>query len=673
MKNIRYKSFLTGSILLLALQIHAQPVQPVTSKPLNSFGLDEVTLLDREFRLRQELDLNYIKTLEPDKYLSHFRRNAGIETDSQGNPIDNTIRYGGWESLGSSTFGHYLSAMSMMYRVTGDTTLLHKINYIIEELDFIQRNPVYEDENLRKGVLVAFDRDHHDHVREPNFLRTYNELREGRVNLTSAPNKRDAAVENPFYKSFYWLSGGLSWYTNHKIYAGIRDAYLYTGNPKAKKVFLYFCDWACWATEKLNEQAMARMLYSEHGAMNEMLVEAYALSGDRKYLNCAYRFNERETIYPCMKGDTGEIAGTISNTHANAQIPQFYGVLKEFEYTGNSGYKDAADHFFRYVLSQQSFVTGGNSEWEQFRSPGDIASQITRRSGETCNTYNMLKIAKGLFEYSGDAFYADYMERALYNHILPSMHTAQLGAYTYFLSLEPGYFKTFSKPYDSHWCCVGTGMENPAKYGEFIYFHRDKEVFVNMYVASELNWKEQDFQMRTNTDFPRDSKVQFYILKNGGGLSSLSLRIPLWAEMEDVTVNGKSVAFTKQKGFLKLERDWEKGDVIEVKIPMSLRKEYIPNCSDRFALFYGPVLLAGKLGKSDMPETVFAFGENDFTRSDRYDYKDAIPDFQKGTSAARCLTKTAPADLKFLSITGIEFVPFYEIMEERHSVYWKEK
>lgn len=656
-----------------AIWLYRAPVHPAVAKRFQSFGLDEVTLKDKEWKFRQDHDLAYIRTLEPDRYLSPFRRNAGIEVDSKGNPVDNTKHYSGWETLGSSTFGHYLSALSMMYKVTGDTTLLHKINYIIDELDFIQRNPGYENESLRNGALVAFDRDRRDHVREPNFLRTYDELRQGKVNLTFAPDNRGATVENAYFKTFYWLSGGLAWYTNHKIYAGIRDAYLYAGNPKAKKVFLYFCDWACWATGKLDENSFARMLYSEHGAMNEMLTDAYILSGDQKYLDCAFRFNEQETIAPCMTGDTKGIAKAISHTHANAQIPQFYGLLKEFEYTGDDRLKNATKNFFQYVTNYQSFATGGNSEWEQFRSAGNINAQITRRSGETCNTYNMLKIAKGLFEFTGDTLYPDYMERALYNHILPSIHTGQLGAFTYFLSLEPGYFKTFSRPYDSHWCCVGTGMENHAKYGEFIYFHQEKEVYVNLWVASTLSWKDKGFQMETVTDFPYGSKVRFMIQQNEGKISALNLRIPRWTDAMEVKVNGNTLKSENRNGYLRLERFWKAGDVIELVVPMHLRKEYVPDSPDKFAFFYGPVLLAGKLGKSGMPDQVFARGENDFTHTDQYDYKGNMPCFSKGFPADVCLKAVEKDKLSFISEEGIEFVPLYQIMEERYSVYWQEK
>ena len=426
-------------------------------------------------------------------------------------------------------------------------------------------------------------------------------------------------------------------------------------------------------TEKLTDHAFARMLYSEHGAMNEMLTDAYAFSGERKYLDCAFRFNEQETMVPCIDGDIKKIAETISHTHANAQIPQFYGLIKEFEYTGDSLFKVAAENFFKYVTNYQSFVTGGNSEWEQFRAPGNIMAQVTRRSGETCNTYNMLKIAKGLFELTGDTLYLNYMERALYNHILPSIHTSQPGAFTYFLSLEPGYFKTFSRPYDSHWCCVGTGMENHAKYGEFIYFHHEKEVYVNLFVASALCWEKEGFQMETITDFPYESDVRFRILQNKGRIATLKIRIPRWAKEVGVKVNGKTIKYKNRDGYLKLEKLWKIGDLVELTLPMYLRKEYVPNCSEKFAFFYGPVLLAGRLGNEGMPDQVFARGENDFTRTDQYDYKGNIPFFPKGVSADACLEIMDKSELQFISGEGTEFIPFYKILEERYSVYWKEE
>lgn len=662
------------SLLFLSIsQLNAQSIQPVVQKKYTSFELNEVKLHDEEFKSRQLHDFNYIRTLDPDRYLAPFRRNAGVVTDSKGNPVDNKKHYGGWEYLGSSTFGHYLSAISMMYKVTGEKSLLDKINYMIEELDYIQRNPTYPNENLKQGVLVAFDRNNQDQIQEPNFLRTYDELRAGNVNLTSAPNKRTATVATPFYKNFYWLSGGLSWYTNHKIYAGIRDAYRYTGNPKAKKVFLFFCDWACWVTENLSEKAFASMLYSEHGAINEMLVEAYAWSGDKKYLDCALRFNEREMIMPCVEGNRSKIAEAISNTHANAQIPQFFGVLKEYEYTGEESWLKAAENFFRYVTEQQSFVTGGNSEWEQFREPANIDAQVTRRSGETCNTYNMLKIAKGLFEYTADNTCAEYCERALYNHILPSIHTGKLGAFTYFLSLEPGYFKTFSRPYDSHWCCVGTGMENHAKYGEFIYFHTEKDLFVNLYIASELVWKEKGLKIKAETDFPYNETIVYRILECDGKEWAINYRNPDWAKDVTIKVNGKKVMPSDRNGYFEIKRKWKVNDVVELVLPLTLRKEYMPGRPDKFAFFYGPVLLAGKLGKENMPETVFARGENDFTGSRNYDYNRTIPVFQKTKDAKECLSRETGPGIRFRSEHGIELVPFYDVMEERYTVYWEEK
>ena len=666
------------AVVLMMSHLQVQSINPVKDKVYPAFELDEVSLLDSEFKLRQDHDLKYLETLDPDMYLAHFRRNAGITTNSKGEAINNKNHYHGWEYGGSSTFGHYLSAISMMYKVTGDVALLEKINYIIDELDYIQHNPVYSDESLNKGVLVAYDRDDQDKVKEPNFLRTFDELRNGIVNLTTRSDDRNATATNPYYKTFYWLSGGLSWYTNHKIYAGIRDAYRYTGNEKAKDVFLYFCDWACWVTENLTDEQFGKMLYSEHGGMNEMLTEAYAMTGDTKYLTYAKKFNESETISPCIDGNMTRIATAISNTHANAQIPQFYGTLKEYEYTGETDFLNASKNFFKYVTEQQSFATGGNSEWEQFRTANSINAQITRRSGESCNTYNMLKIAKGLFEYTGDEIYADYCERALYNHILASINTNELGAFTYFLSLEPGYFKTFSRPYDAHWCCAGTGMENHAKYGEFIYFHTDKDIYVNLYVASELNWKDKSFKMTTETKFPYSENITYQIKESDGTSRAIYLRYPDWAKKGmTVTVNGQPIETSNvQRGsYIKIERNWAVNDKIEIVLPLTLWKEAVPGYSKRFAIFYGPVLLAGKLGTANMPESVLAGGENDYTKTTTYDYKGTLPVFTSNLAADKCLELTDASTLTFKSLAtapqnGIEFVPLYNIMNERYSVYW---
>ena len=658
--------------------IAGNTIAPIAIKSVQPFDLTNVRLSDGIFKQRQDHDLEYIKTLDPDKYLNHFRRNAGITTNSSGVAINNKNHYSGWESLGSSTFGHYISALVNMYKSTGDTDCLLKTNYIIDELYYIQNNATNPDSNFTKGALVAFYNNDNDQPQEPDFIATFNELRSGLVKLTNKSDSRTAIVTDPYYKYFYWLSGGLPWYTNHKIFAGIRDAYKCNGNEKAKSVFLKYCDWVCWVSANISVDNFQKMLWSEHGGMNEVLTDAYAISGDTKYLTYSLKFNEQVTMNVCVNGTQSQIASAISNTHANAQIPQFFGALRQYEYTGTVDYLNIAKNFFTYVAAQQTFATGGNSEWEQFRTPSNISSQITRRSGESCNTYNMLKIAKVLYEFTGSETYADYYERALYNHILASMHMNYLGAFTYFVSLESGFFKTFSTPYDAHWCCVGTGMENHGKYGEFIYFHNHNDLFVNMFIPSTLNWSEKGFKVRIITQFPESDVVYLVVNATDGAQRNINIRYPQWAEKGiAVKINGQNQTITTAKGqYISLNKTWSVNDTIELTIPLSLRKEVVPNTTNQFAFFYGPVLLAGKLGNSDMPASVQASDQNAYTSVTTYNYKGIVPYFKSDVSAEQALTPVVGSPLTFKATntyptSEITFVPLYNIQDERYAVYWK--
>jgi DUF1680 family protein len=457
-------------------------VPPVVALQAEPFPLQNVRLLDGPFRHAMELDRNYLLSLEPDRLLYSFRLNAGLRSVAK--------PYGGWMTPGrvscAEFVGHYLSACALMYASTGDEQLKEKANEVVAGFAECQ-------EKLGTGYL---------HTKPDNFT---------------------TRGEAPL---------GL-WYQIHKLMAGLLDVYVYCDNPQALDIARKLGDWAKIGCDKLTDDQMQKMLDIEPGGINEAFADLYALTGEQKYLQLALRFNHMEVIGPASRG-----VDNLDGKHANTQIPKFVGTARQYELTGQDWLKTASTFFWNTVVKERSYVIGGNSMGEHFSAKAKLSEALGPDTCETCNTYNMLKLTRHLFMWEPRAEYADYYERALYNHILASQNPVN-GMMCYFLPLANGP-KDYCTQEDSFWCCTGTGVENHAKYGDSIYFHQGQAaLFVNLFIASELRWLAAGITLRQETKYPAEGSSRLVFTCEQPVALHLNIRHPHWATSGfEIKVNG---------------------------------------------------------------------------------------------------------------------------------------
>ena len=428
--------------------------------------------------------------------------------------------------------GHYLSALSLMYASTGDAELKQRVDYLVAGLAECQSNSVSA--GFHAGYLSAF------------------------------PESFIDRVEN---RKPVWAP----WYTLHKIMAGLFDASQLCGNAQALEVLTNMANWVKFRVDNLPEEKMQASLDTEFGGMNEVLANLYGVTGNADYLKTAEAFNQKTIFDPLARGED-----KLNGLHANTQIPKMIGAARQYELTGDARDADIAKFFWERVALHRSYVIGGHSDREHFFPTNDFAKHLSAETAETCNTYNMLKLTRHLFAWQPDATTMDFYERALYNDILASQDP-DTGMFTYFMSLKPGHFKTYSTPDISFWCCVGTGMENHAKYGDTIYFHGDNSLFVNLFIPSELSWPEKNLVVRQETKFPESDTTVLTFQTPTPAQLALKIRWPAWAEKISVRVNGKKQKISGAPGsYVSLDREWHNGDRVEIQLPMKLHTEPLP-------------------------------------------------------------------------------------------------
>jgi len=457
-------------------------------------------------------------------------------------------------------------------------------------------------------------------------------------------------------------------YTFHKIMAGLVDMFEQTGNAQALETVEKTAHWVKSRTDRSDEDHMEIVLnHTEQGGMNEVLTNLFSLTGNPEYLETAHRFNEKHYTKP-LAGHRDELKGE----HVNSFIPNVIGAAREYEMTGDPSLYEIATYFWNQVAGARSYATGGTSNGESWQAdPYVISTELGKDSHESCCTYNILKLTRHLFSWEAKAEYADYYERALFNGILPTQDPAT-GMMMYYVPMMPGMFKTFMTPFDSFWCCTGTGMENHAKYGDSIYFHDQDGVFVNLFIASELKWPEKGFSLRQETKFPEEGKTTLIVTAAKPGEMALRVRIPWWIGKGGfVKVNDRKIeAFAAPSSYLTLKRAWKKGDRIEVILPMKLRLERTPDNVNIAAVLYGPIVLAGQLGPVGLPEDKI-FGpygpSGDPTAVPKLTVKSADPSTWLKPVAGMSLTfQTTGVGVP----TDITLVPFYKLFGQRYTVYW---
>lgn len=608
---------------------------PVKVKP---FALHEVRLLDGPFKQAEELDTRYLLELEPDRLLAPYVREAGLPVVAGS--------YGNWENTGLDGHigGHYLSALSLMYASTGDVRIKERLDYMLAQLRRCQ-------EAAGDGYLGGV----------PGGKAMWKDIAAGKI----------AAGSFELNKKWVPL------YNIHKIYAGLRDAWTMTGNGEAREMLVKLSDWALRLVSGLSDKQIQQMLRSEHGGLNEVFADVAAITGEYKYLLLARRFSHQVILQPLLaKKDQ------LTGLHANTQIPKVIGYERIAQVAGDTSWHQAARFFWETVVRHRSVSIGGNSVREHFHSGSDFSSMMKDIQGpESCNTYNMLRLTKMLYEDSGEAGYVDYYERALYNHIYSTQHPRQ-GGLVYFTPMRAGHYRVYSQPHTSFWCCVGSGLESHAKYGEMIYARDSGGLYVNMFIPSKLYWKEKDVEVVQRTAFPDEEFTELTIDPCQKTEFSLNLRCPGWVRPGGaaVWVNGKRQAVAAAPGeYITVTRRWKKGDRVKLRLPMHLAAECLPDSSGYYSFLYGPVVLAARTGQAEMPGT-FA----DDSRGGHIASGPGVPLQEMPViigEPEQVLSQIAPAGEGKLSFrltcstlrqdTTLMLEPFSRLHEARYMAYWQ--
>jgi DUF1680 family protein len=454
--------------------------------------------------------------------------------------------------------------------------------------------------------------------------------------------------------------------------AGLRDVHLYCDSRRALEVLVKLCDWAQSLTANLTDAQFQKMLNTEHGGMNEILADVYVLTGDLKNLQVSQRFCHRAVLDPLAQQ-----RDTLDNLHSNTQIPKFIGFSRLYALTGQADYNAASKFFWQTVTSNRSFITGGNGDREHFFPAKSFAQHLaSAKTMETCCTYNMLRLTRMLYSLDPSPAYADYYERALYNGILASQDPDS-GMMTYFQPTRPGYLKLYCTPIDSFWCCTGTGMENHAKYGDSIYFQSADALYVNLFIASKLSWKEKGLTVTQTTNFPDEPSTNLKLTMSSPTTLTLNIRHPAWCQMVTIKVNGRPQTASQMPGsFVAITRKWRDGDEVDVDLPMTLRTEPLPGTTDTLAVIYGPIVLAGKLGQQGIASGADIV-INERTIGDMLNDPIDVPALPGNSSsvvqtikpvAGRSLTFNLPVASR---PDGVTLIPYFRVAHERYTIYWK--
>ena len=603
----------------------------------DEFPIGDVTLLDGPLKKARDLNVKTLLQYDCDRLLAPYRKEAGLAPKAKAYP--------NWDGLDGHVGGHYLTAMAIN-AATGSNECRQRMEYMLGEL---------------QECAEANNKNH------PDWGRGYVGGMPSSERVWTAFKKGDFGPYFGAWAPFYNL---------HKMFAGLRDTWVYCGNEQGKRLFLGFCDWAIDLTKGLSDEQMERMLGNEHGGMNEVLADAYAISGgDKKYLDVARRFSHLRLLTPMSQRQD-----CLDNMHANTQVPKVVGFERISELALDENYHNASAFFWDIVTGERSLAFGGDSRREHFPSKEGCMDFINDIDGpETCNTNNMLKLTEALHRRNPEARFADFYELATFNHILASQHPEH-GGYVYFTPARPRHYRNYSAPNEAMWCCVGTGMENHGKYGQFIYTKKGDNLFVNLYVASELNWKDKGVVLRQETDFPYATTSRISVAQ-GKGLFTLQVRYPGWVKPGSfqVKVNGQPLNIvTGPSSYVTISRKWKKGDVVDIEFPMYNSVKYLPNVPQYVALMHGPILLGMKTGTEDLAHLVA-----DDSRFGQYASGKKLPINEapilinnKIEDIANQLVPVAGKPLHFTLNTRMEngihneLQPFFEIHDSRYMMYW---
>ena len=625
---------MVGTLLFATISMTTSLAQ--TTPKVEYFGISDVRLTRSAFKHAEDMDIQYLLALNPDRLLAPYLKGAGLTPKA-----DN---YTNWENTGLDGHigGHYLSALSFMYAATGNEEIGRRLDYVLSELKRCQ-------DTAGDGYLCGV----------PDGRKMWKEIEQGNVRAAT------------FGLNDRWVP----LYNIHKIYAGLRDAYLVAHREEAKDMLVKLTDWMERTTANLTDAQMQDMLRSEHGGLNETFADVAAITGDKRYLTLAHRFSHDIILNPLLKQED-----KLTGIHANTQIPKVIGFKRIADIEKNDDWSKAADFFWHTVVNNRSITIGGNSVYEHFHPADNFEPMRTSEQGpETCNTYNMLRLTKMLYATSADAKYMDYYERALFNHILSTQDPVQ-GGFVYFTPMRSGHYRVYSQPQTSFWCCVGSGLENHARYGEMIYAHKgNDQLFVNLFIPSTLEWG--DINIEQSTSFPDEEGTSVIVTSKKGKNKkfTLNIRVPEWVNEGELslTINGKTEKVNIADGYVKVSRSWKDGDKLHISMPMHLRAIDMPDNSHNYSFLYGPIVLASRMG-TQRQDGMFA----DDSRGGHIAQVPRLPLQNMPVvvgSTEDILSHITKTDgkmeftLKGVSpenYEGMKLEPFYRIHESRYMVYW---
>ena len=632
----------------------ASTIQPITNvipyaaRPL---PMSDVRLTGGPLKHAQDLDADYLLKLEPDRMLYYLRQRAGLEPKAQQG-------YGGWDGEGRQLTGHiaghYLSAVSYMWAATGDPRFKERADYIVKELKEIQD----KQGDGYIGALMA------NAPRTPGSTNAAATGRPGNRELVDGKKRFNDLAQGVIQSGGFDLNGMWSpWYVQHKLYAGLRDAYRLTGNRTALEVEIKFAEWADGILSKLSDAQIQRMLSTEFGGMNEVMADLYADTGDQRWLKACDYFEHRAIVEPLARHED-----ILGGKHGNTQVPKLLGELKRYLYTGNETNGSAAKFFWDQVVFHHSFATGGHGHDEYFGPPDKLNNVVDGRTDESCNVYNMLKMTRLLFALQPDAKYAEFQERALFNHILGSIDPED-GRTCYMVPIGRGVTHEYQDMMHSFTCCVGTGMESHALHADGIYYESGDKLWVNIYTPSTADWKVAGAKLEMQTDFPEGESATLKLTLKSQKKFTLALRRPSWAGRGfSVNIQGKPVKDLPPPGsYVELNRTWKNGDTVALVLPKTLHEEALPDNPRRVALMWGPLVLAGDLG----PEERRGRG-----RGSRAAPSDAVPVFVATEQPVANWLKPVPGQPGSFHTDGVghekdvDFVPFYRLHRRTYAAYW---
>lgn len=605
---------------------------------LQNFEVTDVRITNGPFFKAQQADIKYLLDLDADKLLAPFIREAGLK------PLKES--YGNWENSGLDGHigGHYLSALSLMYASTGNKELLKRVEYMIK---WLKKCQAQNNDGYVGGI--------------PGGHKMWQDVKNGKIDAGS------------FSLNHKWVP----LYNIHKLYAGLVDVYKFTGNKDALNILVKLSDWCIETTKNLSDAQMEDILRSEYGGLNETFVDVAEITGDEKYLTLAERFSQKAILNPLLNRKN-----ELTGLHANTQIPKIVGFKRYADHTNNKEWMGAVNYFWDLIINEWTVSIGGNSVREHFHSPDDFSSMINSEEGpETCNTYNMLKLTKLMYLSQPEGKYIDYYEKALFNHILSSIHPEK-GGFVYFTPMRPQHYRVYSQVETSFWCCVGSGLENPGKYNELIYLHDNENVYVNLFIPSNLRWQEKGIELEQKTNFPYSESSKIIIKSAPKSEFSVNIRKPDWVKNGEfiIKVNGEEVKPESSLGlYATITKEWSAGDEVIVELPMQTQIEVLPDSSNWVSFMHGPIVMAAVTDTANLD----GLWSDDsrmghIAKGKMYPIDDA-PMLVGDKSSL--IDKVEKIDNEPLALSidqliyqekykGLKLVPFFNVHEARYMVYW---